>query len=110
MENEEDTFAKLKAQLENYLPLIPESVIDHLLEKAGVVCADENVKKLIALVAQKFTSDVAISSFQYHKIFQKAAQKDKRFSKEKKLTFTVQDLEKALEEQGINIGRPFYYQ
>lgn len=110
MENEEDAFNKLKNNIDDYLPLIPDAVIDHLLEKAGVVCADENVKKLIALVAQKFISDVAISSFQYHKIFQKAAQKDKRFAKEKKLTFTIQDLEKALEEQGINISRPFYYQ
>lgn len=110
MEHEEDAFSKLKSNLDDYLPLIPEVVIDHLLEKAGVVCADDNVKKLISLVSQKFISDVAVTSFQYHKIFQKAAQKDKRFAKEKKVTFTVQDLEKALKEQGIDIGRPYYYQ
>ncbi|KAM0671743.1 subunit of transcription initiation factor TFIID [Ordospora colligata] len=105
----EDEFNELKHNLENYIPLLPESVIDHYMEKAGVVTSDPNMKKLVSLLAHKFITDVAISSRQYHKINQKAAQKDKRFANEKKTTFQLADLESALEEVGINISRPHYY-
>ncbi|ELQ75002.1 Transcription initiation factor TFIID, subunit TAF10 [Trachipleistophora hominis] len=95
--------------LDDFTPLIPDIVLDHLLERSGVDCADKETKKAISLLAQKFITDVATSSFQFHKIHQKAAQKDKRFPKEKKLTLHMNDLEKALEEYGIDVSRPSYF-
>ncbi|CAD25993.2 similarity to TRANSCRIPTION INITIATION FACTOR TFIID 30kDa SUBUNIT [Encephalitozoon cuniculi GB-M1] len=105
----EEEFNELKQNLDSYTPLLPESVTDYFMEKAGVVTSDQSVKKLVSLLAHKFVTDIAVSSFQYHRINQKAAQKDKRFAKEKKPTFQLVDLEKALEEVGISISRPHYY-
>ena len=100
---------ELKSKLDNYTPLLPDSVIDYFLEKNGINTKNENVKKLISLMAHKFLTDVALNAFQFHKIHLKARLKDKRFAKEKKITLQVVDLEKALEEMGINISRPYYY-
>lgn len=109
MSDKDPKFKTFKQNFENYTPLIPEPIIDHILEKSGVEHADKNIKKYLSLVAHKFIADISTSAFQYHKLYQKAALKDKRFAKEKRLTFTMQDLEKAMEEHGINIGRPSYY-
>lgn len=95
--------------LDKFKPLIPDIVLDQLLESNGVECSDTETKKAIAALAQKFISDVATSAYQYHKIHQKAALKDKRFAKEKKVTLNMEDLQKALEEYGIDISRPSYF-
>ncbi|KAK1349745.1 subunit 10 of transcription initiation factor IID [Hamiltosporidium tvaerminnensis] len=106
---DDESFNKFKENLEEFTPLIPDVVIDHFLERSGIEHCDENVRKMISLMTQKFITDISTSSFQYHKINQKAASKDKRIPKEKKPTLQVADLEKALEEQGINISRPYYF-
>lgn len=95
--------------LENFKPLIPDLVLDHLLESNGIDFADTETRKTIAALAQKFVADVSASAFQFHKIHQKAAMKDKRFAKEKKITLNTEDLQKALEEYGIDISRPSYF-
>lgn len=107
MENSE--FNELKAKLESYTPAIPDAILEYYMEKCGVTTLDENTKKCISLMSHKFLTDVAVGAFQYHKIYSKAAQKDKRFGKEKKVTLQVQDLEKALKDLGINISKPGYY-
>lgn len=105
----DDECNELKQKLASYTPMIPNSVIESYLEKAGIETLDENVKKMISLMSHKFLTDVAVGAFQYHKIFTKAAQKDKRFGKEKKTTLQIQDLEKSLKDMGIDIKRPSYY-
>lgn len=107
MEREE--FEQLKEKLKDYTPLLPDSIIDYFLEKNGVSTDNEEVRKLISLMSHKFLTDVAINAQQFHKIHTKARTKDKRFSKEKKTTLQVLDLEKALEEMGVDISRPYYY-
>lgn len=102
-------FNELKEKLQNYTPAIPGQVIEYYLEKCGITTLDENVKKTISLMSHKFLTDVAVGAFQYHKMYAKAAQKDKKFGKEKKITLQVQDLEKALNDMGINISKPGYY-
>ncbi len=102
-------YQDFKEKLDNYVPLIPEIVIDHYMEKCGVSSIDENVKKTISLMSHKFMTDVIIGAFQHHKIHVKGAQKDKRFGREKKTTLQIMDLQKALEDMGIDISRPYYY-
>ena len=106
---DESEFNELKKQLSSYTPMIPDSVIDSFCERCGVESLDSDVKKTISLMSHKFLTELAIASFQYHKMFSKAAQKDKRFGREKKITLQVQDLEKALKEMGIDISRPSYF-
>ncbi|KRH93232.1 Transcription initiation factor TFIID, subunit TAF10 [Pseudoloma neurophilia] len=98
-----------KVDLNNFKPLIPDLVLDYLLETNGIDCADEETRKVIAALGQKFIADIAQSAYQFHKIHQKAIIKDKRFLKEKKTTLTVSDLTKALQEYGIDISRPAYF-
>jgi transcription initiation factor TFIID subunit 10 len=105
----DEEFNEFKENIGSYVPLLPEAVTDFYMEKAGITTTDPNVKKLISLLAHKFVTDVAISSLQHHRIHHKAAQKDKRFAREKKPTFQLVDLERALEEIGVNISRPHYY-
>lgn len=106
---DEESFNKFKEELENFTPLLPDAVTDYFMMKAGVECSDPNVKKYVSLVGQKFITDIAASAMQYHKIYQRAALKDKKMPREKKVTLQMCDLEKALEENGIDISRPFYY-
>lgn len=102
-------FEEFKKNLEDYVPIIPDSVLDYYMQKSGVTSTDNNVKKMVSLLSHKFISDVCSSAFQYHKIGQKNAQKNKRFSRDKKPTLQVVDVEKALEDVGINVARPHYY-
>ena len=106
---EEADFNEFKARLDGYTPLISDAILDHYMEKCGITTKDENVKKVIALMSHKFLTDVAIGAFQFHKIHTKAAQKDKRFGREKKLTLQLSDLQRSLEDMGIDISRPYYY-
>ncbi|KAG0416879.1 Transcription initiation factor TFIID subunit 10 [Dictyocoela roeselum] len=105
----DEKIEELKKELETFTSIIPDTVIDYFLEKSGSEISDPQAKKMIALLAQKFMTDVATSAFQYHKINQKAALKDKRFPREKKPTLQMADLELALEEVGIDIKRPPYF-
>lgn len=106
---EKEEFEGLREKIEKYTPMLPDSVIDYFMEKNGVQSDNEEVKKMISLLSHKFLTDVAINAFQFHKIHVKARSKDKRFGKEKKPTLQVVDLEKALEEMGIDISRPYFY-
>ncbi|KAI5169593.1 transcription initiation factor TFIID subunit 10 [Pancytospora epiphaga] len=106
---DEKEYDEFRERLDTYAPFIPDAVLEHYMDKCGVTTRDENVKKVISLMSHKFLTDIACGAFQYHKIHTKAAQKDKRFGREKKVTLQVEDLEKTLEDMGIDISRPYYY-
>lgn len=106
---EDREFNELKEKLDSYVPSIPESIMDYYLEKSGIVSMDKNVKKTISAIIHKFLTDVSVGAFQYHKIHNKSAQKDRRFLKEKQVTLGIQDLEKALYDMGIDVSKPSYY-
>ena len=65
-------------------------------------------KHVPVTTAKKLVTDIAASAMQYRKIYQKAALKDKRMPREKKVTLQMCDLEKALEEHAVDVGRLFY--
>ncbi|KAJ3201994.1 Transcription initiation factor TFIID subunit 12 [Entophlyctis luteolus] len=98
----------LLAMMEESAPLIPDSVADHFLAKAGFECSDVRVKRLLALATQKFIADIAQDAFHYSKIRQQSTTKDKKASV-KKTVLTVEDLSGALAEHGINIKKPEYF-
>ena len=98
----------LLAKLDDFTPVIPEELTEHFLMKAGVQWDDAKLKKLLALLAQKFISDVATDALQFNRIKQQNSQlKDKR--KDKKITLTPDDLIAALADYGINIKKPSYF-
>lgn len=102
-------FNAFREQLAECVPAIPDVVLEHFMERCGVTSCDPQVQKTIALMAHKFLADVAAGAMQYHRIHTKAAQKDKRFAREKKPTLQVADLERALADMGIDVTRPHYF-
>jgi len=92
------------SSLEDYVPTIPDEVVQYYLNRTGFICNDIRVKRLIALAAQKFISDIANDALQYCKIRQSNALK-----KDKRLTLTMEDLAQSGKEYGINIKKPEYY-
>ncbi|WFD34912.1 hypothetical protein MCUN1_001757 [Malassezia cuniculi] len=59
--------------LDDYAPLIPDEVSDFYLERAGFQTDDVRLKRLLALAAEKFVSDIASDAFQYARIRTNAA-------------------------------------
>ncbi|KAG0301138.1 Transcription initiation factor TFIID subunit 10, partial [Dissophora globulifera] len=86
--------------MENYNPIIPEAVTDYYLSRTGFDCEDVRIKRLLALAAQKFVSDIATDAFQYCKVRQQS--QNRVPGKEKKTVLTMEDLSDALGEYGIN--------
>ncbi|KAJ3293666.1 Transcription initiation factor TFIID subunit 10 [Blyttiomyces sp. JEL0837] len=106
-EKREKTLADILLMMDDHAPLIPDAVTDYYLERSGFQTDDIRLKRLIALTAQKFISDVATDAFHYCKIRQQNGQKDKKGLRRNILT--IDDLSGALAEHGINVKKPEYF-
>lgn len=84
---------------------IPDAVVHHFLNVAGMQTSDERIIRLIAIAAQKFIHDVVSDSLQHCKL--RGTQNKK--AKEKKYTLSIEDLTSALAEYGIEINRQHYF-
>jgi transcription initiation factor TFIID subunit 10 len=81
------------------------------MTKSGVECDDVRLKRLVALVAQKYVTDIANDAMHYSRQRQSgpgAAGKGP-VGAGRKATLTMEDLTAALADHGINIKRPNYY-
>ncbi|KAI9101050.1 putative TAF10-TFIID and SAGA subunit [Phlyctochytrium arcticum] len=105
------SLAELLLLLDEYRPVIPDIVTDHYLSRSGFECDDVRVKRLLALAAQKFVSDIAVDALQYCKIRGQGPQpKDRKGAiKDKRTILTMEDLSLALADHGINVKKPEYY-
>jgi len=101
------SLAEFLLLVENFEPIIPDAVTDYYLNRSGFSCEEVGVKRLMALAAQKFISDIATDAFQYCKIRQQS--KKAGVGKRNKTILTLEDLSSALSEYGINIKKPDYY-
>ncbi|KIM61300.1 hypothetical protein SCLCIDRAFT_1216072 [Scleroderma citrinum Foug A] len=102
--------------LDEYEPLIPAEVTDYYLQRVGFECDDTRLKRLLALAAQKFVSDIAADAYQHARIRTNAAGGRARMnigsgaSKDKtRTTLTMDDLSAALAEYGISAKKPDFY-
>ncbi|KAI9002299.1 transcription initiation factor TFIID 23-30kDa subunit-domain-containing protein, partial [Gaertneriomyces semiglobifer] len=105
------TLAELLAMMDEYKPVIPDVVTDYYLSRSGFHTSDARIQRLLALVAQKFVSDIAIDALQYHKIRAQGQQsKDRRGApKDKRTVLTMEDLAAALGDHGVNVRKPEYF-
>ncbi|KAI0060965.1 transcription initiation factor IID, TAF10 subunit [Artomyces pyxidatus] len=133
------TLAEFMLMLDDYEPLIPDEVTDYYLQRAGVDCQDARLcvnlcccnrpgaemrgrvilgcfrKRLLALAAQKFVSDIAADAYQHARIRTNATGGRARgnqpgSSRDKtRTTLTMDDLSSALAEYGINSRKPEFY-
>ncbi|ORY79917.1 transcription initiation factor TFIID 23-30kDa subunit-domain-containing protein [Protomyces lactucae-debilis] len=86
--------------LDTHAPIIPDAVTDYYLSQAGFECDDPRVKRLLALAAQKFVSDIAQDAYQHSKIRSSGTTGDRG-----RAVLTMDDLGAAVQEYGINIKR-----
>lgn len=98
----------LVSQLEDYHPTIPDAVTSYYVNRAGFEASDPRVIRLISLASQKFISDIANDALQFSRM-RGAGQSSKKAGKEKRYTLTMEDLGPALNEYGINVKKPQYF-
>lgn len=96
--------------LSTYTPAIPDSLIRHYLSRAGFKTNDVRVERLVALAAQKFLADVSNDALAHSRLRQSTIPAPKKASaRDTKLTLTVDDLERALRDYGVNLCKPPYF-
>ncbi|KAJ1975597.1 hypothetical protein H4R35_003074 [Dimargaris xerosporica] len=105
----EMNLAEFLLTMDENQPLIPDAVTDYYLERTGFECDDVRIKRLLALVAQKFIADIATDAFQYSRVRQMNTKERKYTKKDRRTALTMDDLTQALQEYGVNIRKPQYY-
>ncbi|KAI0033650.1 transcription initiation factor TFIID 23-30kDa subunit-domain-containing protein [Vararia minispora EC-137] len=108
------SLAEFLLMLDDYEPLIPDEVTDYYLQRVGFDCQDPRLKRLLALAAQKFVSDISADAYQHARIRTNAQGGRQRAnqgsSRDKtRTTLTMEDLSSALSEYGINARKPEFY-
>ncbi|KAL5850108.1 hypothetical protein ACOSQ4_008121 [Xanthoceras sorbifolium] len=109
--DDDATLTDFLASLMDYTPTIPDELVEHYLAKSGFQCPDVRLTRLVAVATQKFVAEVASNALQQCKARQSAVVKDKREKqqKDKRLILTMEDLSKALREQGVNVKHQEYF-
>lgn len=99
------TKSNILEAIEEFDSSIPDAVVHHFLNVAGMQTNDQRIVRLIAIAAQKFIHDIVSDSLQHCKL--RGAQGKK--TKEKKYTLGIEDLASALSEYGIEVRRQHYF-
>ncbi|KAJ0960737.1 hypothetical protein J5N97_001386 [Dioscorea zingiberensis] len=108
--DDDSALAEFLSSLMDYTPTIPDELVEHYLARSGFQCPDLRLTRLVAVAAQKFITDVASDALQHCKARLSAPVKDKsKQPKEKKLILTMDDLSKALRENGVNLKHQEYF-
>ncbi|KAF9601970.1 hypothetical protein IFM89_024516 [Coptis chinensis] len=99
-QDDDSALSDFLASLMDYTPTIPDELVEHYVAKSGFQCPDVRLIRLVAVATQKFIAEVATDALQHCKARQTAVVKDKRDKqqKDKRLTLTMEDLSKALQE------------
>ncbi|XP_017130203.1 transcription initiation factor TFIID subunit 10b [Drosophila gunungcola] len=101
------------SQLEDYTPLIPDAVTSHYLNMGGFQSDDKRIVRLISLAAQKYMSDIIDDALQHSKArthMQTTNTPGGSKAKDRKFTLTMEDLQPALADYGINVRKMDYSQ
>lgn len=100
-------------RLADVRPTIPDEVVDYFLARAGFCAADVQVKRIIALAADHFVSSVAHladqSSVKQWQEQQPQAPPPDAGSDAADKTLTMEALQQALLQHGIDLKRPDYW-
>eukprot|EP01006_Ploeotia_vitrea_P001956 TRINITY_DN106037_c0_g1_i1.p1 TRINITY_DN106037_c0_g1~~TRINITY_DN106037_c0_g1_i1.p1 ORF type:complete len:173 (+),score=79.35 TRINITY_DN106037_c0_g1_i1:33-521(+) len=97
-----EALATFMNNLDSVHPTIPRQVIDYYMQETGCNSSDPKLKKLIAMVAQKFIFDVAHQAREHALIAKSSRNKDTR-------TLTTKHLTAALQEQGVRVVKPDFF-
>ncbi|EDW25410.1 GL26445 [Drosophila persimilis] len=100
-------------QLEDYTPLIPDAVTAHYLNLGGFQADDKRIVRLISIAAQKYMSEIMDDALQHSKArthLQTTNTPGGSKAKDRKFTLTMEDLQPALADYGINVRKMDYSQ
>ncbi|CAJ0582090.1 unnamed protein product, partial [Mesorhabditis spiculigera] len=97
--------------LDDFVPVIPDSVTQYYMGKAGVSNCDPRIVRLISLATQKFVSDIALDCMQQARMKGLGVGPSKKASSNKdvKYTLTNEILDPVLKEYGMKISRAPYF-
>ncbi|KAF5181613.1 Transcription initiation factor tfiid subunit [Thalictrum thalictroides] len=110
-DNDDSALSEFLASLMDYTPTIPDELVEHYVSKSGFQCPDVRLIRLVAVATQKFITEVATDALQHCKARHTTVIKDKKDKqqKDKRLTLTMEDLSKALQEYGVNTKHQEYF-
>ena len=74
LQQKEESLSEILMMLDDFAPIIPDSVTDYYLAKGGLETDDVRLKRLLAMTTQKFISDVAADAMQHAKVRQQTQQ------------------------------------
>ncbi|ALC39083.1 Taf10b [Drosophila busckii] len=100
-------------QLEDYTPLMPDAVTAHYLNMGGFHADDKRIVRLISIATQKFMSEIIDDALQHSKArthLQNSNTPGGSKAKDRKFTLTMEDLQPALADYGINVRKMDYSQ
>ncbi|TDG46087.1 hypothetical protein AWZ03_007536 [Drosophila navojoa] len=100
-------------QLEDYTPLLPDAVTSHYLNMGGFHADDKRIVRLISIATQKYMSDIIDDALQHSKArthMQNSNAPGGSKAKDRKFTLTMEDLQPALADYGINVRKMDYSQ
>ena len=117
LQEKEESLSELLLMLDEFAPIIPDSVTDYYLGKGGLQTDDIRLKRLLAMTTQKFISDIAADAMQHAKVRQQTTQiREKKarpvsflINKDKRIVLTMEDLSFALADHGVQIKKPEYF-
>lgn len=102
---------QLLMDVSDYSPVLPDSVTQLLLSRAGLDTeSDPRVARIAALAAQKFISDILLDAFQCAKNRQnKERSQTSKHRDVRKNTLTMDDLQQATSKLGVTLKKPPYF-
>lgn len=110
---DQDEVETFLAELADYQPAFPDSLVQYYLTRAGFVTDDIRIQRLVAVAAQKFIADVANDAIANSRLRAAAAPAPHgsraKTSRDPKITLTLDDLELALRDYGVNLKKPPYF-
>ncbi|KAL3137887.1 hypothetical protein ABBQ38_005139 [Trebouxia sp. C0009 RCD-2024] len=99
--------------LEDYVPTIPDELTQHYMKLCGFDCEDIRLTRLVSIAAQKFVASIIQDSLELQKQKRTAPQqqlKEQGYNiKDKRLILSPVEIAEALQEHGINVKKPTYY-
>ncbi|KAH8412176.1 hypothetical protein KR009_000355 [Drosophila setifemur] len=101
------------SQLEDYTPMIPDAVTSHYLNSGGFQADDKRIVRLISIAAQKYMSDIIDDALQHSKArthMQTTNTPGGSKAKDRRFTLTMEDLQPALADYGVNVRKMDYSQ
>jgi len=102
----------LLTDVADFSPVLPDSVAQLLLNRAGLdTSGDPRIARIAALSAQKFVTDILLDAWQCARNRQNKENRNtgSKSKEPKKNVLTMDDLQQATSKIGITLRKPPYY-